>query len=143
MTLLTEEKLSLLQSYQQILKSTLIFLILNASTHNATHHVMCKPIILETMGRSLWTSASSEGPQCTEQRKFAWCTSGNIMEEKYVNDAGIWGEKPIGNTSVGSCVSMTLNQNESNAQLSLAACTDSKSFLCQVCKFTKKKISDG
>lgn len=136
MTLLTVENFSLLQTYLPLLQSilTIIFFL-----HVNIYHVMCESIILEVMGRSLWTSASSEGPQCTEQRKFAWCTTGNIIEERYVNDAGIWGEKPISNTSAGSCVSMSLTQNESNAQLSLAACNDTKSYLCQVCSFKKKK----
>jgi hypothetical protein len=88
--------------------------------------------ISEFHGMSFWTSASSEGQYCALERKLAWCTTGTIIEENKINDARIWTTPPYGNESAGNCVAMSLTNNESSAQLSLAACTESKSYMCQV-----------
>jgi hypothetical protein len=81
---------------------------------------------------SFWTSASSEGQNCALERKLAWCTTGTIIEEILINDAQLWTTPPYGNESAGNCVAMSLTNNETITQLSLAACTESKSYMCQV-----------
>jgi len=83
-----------------------------------------------------WTSASSEGLYCSLNRKFSWCTTGAIIDEKYINDTQIWTAVPNGSEAAGNCVTLGLNSDETNAQLSLAACADSKPFICQVCNFS-------
>jgi hypothetical protein len=82
----------------------------------------------------LWTAASSEGQYCALDRTFAWCTSGTILEEIFINDTQLWDSTPKGSASDGNCVAMSLKTDESSVQLSLAACSDSKSYMCQVLK---------
>jgi hypothetical protein len=82
----------------------------------------------------LWTAASSEGQFCGLERTFAWCTTGTIVKEIFINDTQLWDSTPKGSASEGNCVAMSLKTDESSAQLSLAACSDSKSFMCQVLK---------
>lgn len=79
-----------------------------------------------------WTAASSEGQFCNLKRTFSWCTTGTIIDEAYVNDANIWVEKPTGNESAGNCIALGLSANDISPQLSLAECTESNSFMCQV-----------
>jgi hypothetical protein len=88
--------------------------------------------VLEHMPMPLWTSASSEGKYCALDRTFAWCTTSKIVEEMFVNDTLLWDGIPQGSDTDGNCITLKLNQNKSSAQLSLAACTDSKSYMCQV-----------
>jgi hypothetical protein len=85
----------------------------------------------------LWTAASSEGQYCALDRTFAWCTTGTIVEMLFINDIKLWDATPKGSASDGNCVTMSLTTNESSAQLSLAACSDSKSYMCQVLKLTR------
>jgi hypothetical protein len=81
---------------------------------------------------SFWTSASSEGQYCALERTLAWCTTGTVVEEILINNTQLWTSPPDGNETAGNCVAMSLNKNETIAQLSLAACTESKSYMCQV-----------
>jgi len=81
---------------------------------------------------SLWTSASSEGLFCALERTFAWCSSGRAADEAFVNNTELWTAIPSGNETNANCVTLGLNKNGSSAQLSLAACSESKSFMCQV-----------
>jgi hypothetical protein len=39
---------------------------------------------------------------------------------------------PTGNESLANCMTLELSKNESSAQLSLAACTEAKPYMCQV-----------
>jgi hypothetical protein len=87
---------------------------------------------IEISRMQFWTSASSEGQSCNLNRTFAWCTTGTIFDEKYTDDAQIWMAVPNGSESAGNCVTLGLSKDETSAQLSLAACADSKSYLCQV-----------
>jgi hypothetical protein len=97
--------------------------------------------VLELKRIPLWTSASSEGPQCDEQQKMAWCTTGTIVEGRaYINDTQLWEATPAGSVSAGNCVTLSLNQNETSVQLSLAAGTESNSYMCQVLKFRNEKL---
>jgi hypothetical protein len=86
-------------------------------------------IILES---SFWSSASSEGLFCAAERTFAWCSSGTAVEESFVNNTELWTAIPTGNETLANCVTLGSNKNGSSAQLSLAACSESKSFMCQV-----------
>jgi hypothetical protein len=88
----------------------------------------------------LWTAASSDGQYCAMERTFAWCTTGAILEEIFINDTQQWDATPKGSASDGNCVAMSLKTDESSAQLSLAACSDSKSYMCQVFKLRLPKI---
>jgi hypothetical protein len=88
----------------------------------------------------LWTAASSEGQYCALDRTFAWCTSGNIVKEIFINDTQLWDSTPKGSASEGNCVAMSLKTDESSAQLSLAACSDSKSYMCQVFKLRNARL---
>jgi hypothetical protein len=97
-------------------------------------------IILELKRIPLWTSASSEGPQCDDQQKMAWCTTGTIVEGAYINDTQLWEATPAGSVSAGNCLTLSLNQNETSVQLLLAACTESNSYMCQVLKFRNEKL---
>jgi len=99
-------------------------------------------IILELKRIPLWTSASasSEGPQCDDQQKMAWCTTGTIVEGAYINDTQLWEATPAGSVSAGNCVTLSLNQNETSVQLLLAACTESNSYMCQVLKSHIEKL---
>jgi hypothetical protein len=83
-----------------------------------------------------WTSASSEGQYCSLNRKFSWCTTGTIVDEKYINDTQIWSAAPNGSEAAGNCVTLGLNADKTSAQLSLAACADSKPFICLVCNIS-------
>lgn len=159
MTLLTVENLSLLQTYQPILKSN-FFLFFRVWFFNNTailYNILydacdCECIqsavtisvcLIKTRSMhcftgfptALWTSASSDGQYCALERTFAWCTTGNIVNETYINDTQLWASKPDGSESAGNCVTLSLNKDETSAQLSLAACTESKKYMCQVLKF--------
>jgi hypothetical protein len=92
--------------------------------------------ISELERMAFWTSASSEGNNCALERTYAWCTTSAIVEEILINDTQLWDAKgdPKGNNSAGNCVTLSLNTNETTNQLSLAACTDAKSYMCQVLK---------
>jgi hypothetical protein len=92
----------------------------------------CELNVIEHMLMPLWTSASSEGKYCAVDRTFAWCTTSTIIEEMSVNDTQLWDGIPQGSDASGNCVTLKLNKNESSAQFSLAACTDSKPYMCQV-----------
>lgn len=81
---------------------------------------------------SFWSSASSEGLFCASERSFTWCTSGNYIDDASVKNPQLWNEAPTGNESLANCVSLGLSKNENSAELSLAACTESKPFMCQV-----------
>ena len=83
---------------------------------------------------SFWTSASSEGQYCALERTYAWCTTGTIVQGSYINDTQLWAATPDGNASLGNCVALSLNNSKKSAQLSLAACTEAKSYMCQVLK---------
>lgn len=123
MTLLTFENLTLIQSYQPLL--------------NSKFHKICQGVIeivklLELARIQFWTSASSEGPYCSLERTFSWCTTGVIVDENNINDAQLWSAIPNGSESAGNCITLGLNKGETSAQLSLAACNESKSYMCQV-----------
>jgi hypothetical protein len=135
MTLLTIENLSLLQNYQTILRSKFnsnvkLSIVIALKTNNVAE--------LDTR-MSFWTSASSEGHYCALERTYAWCTTGTIVDGSYINDTQIWAAMPDGSASAGNCVALGLNNNKTSAQLSLAACTDTKSYMCQVLKYNKVK----
>jgi hypothetical protein len=84
-------------------------------------------------------SASSEGQYCALERTYAWCSTGAIVEGSYINDTQLWAVKPDGSESAGNCVALGLNNNKTSAQLSLAACTDTKSYMCQVFIYNMNK----
>jgi hypothetical protein len=90
----------------------------------------------ELLGIPLWTSASSEGQYCALDRTFAWCTTGTVVEQIFLNDTILWDSTPKGSALEGNCVAMSLKTDESSAQLSLATCSDSKSYMCQVFKLS-------
>jgi hypothetical protein len=114
-----------LPSYLPLFKSILFSLML----HSNNNVIIRAEFRLQS---SFWTSASSEGEFCASERTFAWCTSGSIFNESSVNDAILWTVIPTGNESTSNCVSLGLSKNEGSAQLSLAACSESKPFMCQV-----------
>jgi hypothetical protein len=87
---------------------------------------------------SYWTSASSEGLFCASEQTFAWCSSGTVVAETFVNDTALWTEIPTGKETLANCVTLGLDKNESSARLSLAACSESKSLMCQVYKINDK-----
>lgn len=134
MTLLTIENLTSIQTFQPLLKSDTKYNI------SSLCHIMTK--YLDLKQKSFWTSASSEGQNCGIERTFAWCTSGAIVDEKYVNDAQLWLNAPNGSETTANCVALGLSSSETSAQLSLAACADSKSFMCQVLIFAMKLKAD-
>lgn len=76
----------------------------------------------------LWTSASSEGQFCGLEMNFSWCT----IKNNVLNNTQLLETTPKGNSSDGNCVTLGLSENMASAQLSLAPCTDSKYYMCQV-----------
>lgn len=131
MDLLTVENLDLIQSFQPLLKSCTKLKKINKS---AILNYLC--IDLQRM--PFWTSASSEGQNCNLQRTFAWCTTGTDVDKKYVDDTQLWLDVPDGSETAGNCVALGLSKSETSAQLSLAACVEPKSYLCQVLIFLFK-----
>jgi hypothetical protein len=80
---------------------------------------------------SFWTSASSEGLSCGAERMFAWCTSGIVVDEGFVNNSALWTAIPTENETLANCVTLG-DKNGSSAQLSLGSCSESNPFMCQV-----------
>lgn len=84
------------------------------------------------MESSFWTSASSDGEFCSAERMFAWCTeNGTVVNEAIINNSDLWASQQSGNDSAGNCVTLGLSKN-GTTQLSLASCSDSKPYMCQV-----------
>jgi len=80
---------------------------------------------------SFWTSGSSGGLICGAERTFVWCSTGNIADETIITDSQLRNYSGYsGNESTANCVTLGLNQGR--AQLSLAACSEAKPFMCQV-----------
>jgi hypothetical protein len=50
----------------------------------------------------------------------------------------LWTAIPTGNETLSNCVTLGLSKNGSSAQLSLAACSESKSLMCQVYEIDDK-----
>jgi hypothetical protein len=79
----------------------------------------------------VWTTGSSEGPDCDVEQTFSWCSSGTLFTQSEINDSLLWENLPDKSPSAARCLVLSVLLDR--AVLTQADCVnDRKQFVCQV-----------
>jgi len=126
MSLVAIGSLQELNSYLPMLKSIRLEIL---PTHSQSACILKFKI---SGGVSVWTSGSSEGDHCADERTFSWCSTGGVFRgsDDGNNSESWW--NVIGGKSPTSENCLMLKNEASAAKLQPAACNATVPFICEV-----------